>query len=154
MNKNVLENLALIEKQNFEDAWTVQMLRDTLKYDYNYMFVLTDDRIEILNKDNILKELLIDNVQGYIICNSVAGESELLRIAIEDNYKGQGYSKLLMNAYFEKIDNECERYFLEVRSKNKVARALYEKYAYTQMGIRKKYYTNPTDDAVIYSKTK
>jgi ribosomal-protein-alanine N-acetyltransferase len=45
-----------------------------------------------------------------------------------------------------------ETVFLEVRSKNAAARALYNAYGFKEIGVRKGYYQNPSDDAVIMVK--
>jgi len=42
--------------------------------------------------------------------------------------------------------------FLEVRASNTAARRLYENLGFKEAGCRKGYYTNPNEDAVLYSK--
>ena len=45
-----------------------------------------------------------------------------------------------------------KRILLDVRCKNKAARALYEREGFTEDGIRKSFYSNPEEDAVLMSK--
>ena len=150
MNERILEDISLIEQENFEDAWNVQMLKDTLSYDYNFIIVLLDETIIILNNESLPENVTYTELNGYLIGNLVAGESELLRIAIKDKFKSKGLSNLIMNTYLKYTGDKASSYFLEVRSNNYIARKLYEKYGYQSIATRKNYYSNPVDDAVIY----
>ena len=150
MNERILEDISLIEQENFEDAWNVQMLKDTLSYDYNFIIVLLDETITILNNESLPENATYTELNGYLIGNLVAGESELLRIAIKDKFKSKGLSNLIMNTYLKYTGDKASSYFLEVRSNNYIARKLYEKYGYESIATRKNYYSNPVDDAVIY----
>ena len=150
MNERILEDISLIEQENFEDAWNVQMLKDTLSYDYNFIIVLLDETITILNNESLPENVTYTELNGYLIGKLVAGESELLRIAIKDKFKSKGLSNLIMNTYLKYTGDKASSYFLEVRSNNYIARKLYEKYGYQSIATRKNYYSNPVDDAVIY----
>ena len=150
MNERILEDISLIEQENFEDAWNVQMLKDTLSYDYNFIIVLLDETITILNNESLPENVTYTELNGYLIGNLVAGESELLRRAIKDKFKSKGLSNLIMNTYLKYTGDKASSYFLEVRSNNYIARKLYEKYGYQSIATRKNYYSNPVDDAVIY----
>lgn len=150
MNERILEDISLIEQENFEDAWNVQMLKDTLSYDYNFIIVLLDETITILNNESLPENVTYTELNGYLIGNLVSGESELLRIAIKDKFKSKGLSNLIMNTYLKYTGDKASSYFLEVRSNNYIARKLYEKYGYQSIATRKNYYSNPVDDAVIY----
>jgi ribosomal-protein-alanine N-acetyltransferase len=45
-----------------------------------------------------------------------------------------------------------KRFYLDVRVSNTVARKLYEKYGFVFQGMRKNYYSNPEEDAIVMSK--
>lgn len=156
MNKaDVISRIAQMESETFSDAWSVSMLEETMCYDYNSIYVLYVKE----NENNAaLQEAKVrccpihsyqnGAVCGYVIANLVAGESELLRIAVDKSCRGRGYGRRLMQYYHEQI--RCERYLLEVRAGNLAARTLYEAFGYKELGIRKNYYSNPTEDGIIY----
>jgi len=50
-------------------------------------------------------------------------------------------------------ETHSDSVFLEVRESNTVARRLYEKAGFQETGRRKSYYTNPTEDAILYRRT-
>lgn len=98
----------------------------------------------------------LDNgeVIGYIIGRKIPPEAEIYRIAVrvDRRQRGVGY-RLLSYALKTERGNGVETVFLEVRSRNTAARALYTAYGFTEAGIRKGYYKNPTDDAIIMLKS-
>jgi ribosomal-protein-alanine N-acetyltransferase len=85
--------------------------------------------------------------------NTVAGEAELLRIAVDPGHRGLGLGRALLGA----CESELGRMgisilLLEVRVSNREARALYEASGWKQDGLRKAYYNNG-EDAALYRKT-
>ena len=92
-------------------------------------------------------------VVGYIVGRKIPPEGEIYRIAVREDkrQRGIGY-RLLSYALKTEYGDGVETVFLEVRSKNLPARALYSAYGFKEMGIRKNYYQNPGDDAIIMVK--
>ena len=92
-------------------------------------------------------------VIAYIIGRKIPPEGEIYRIAVREDkrQRGIGY-RLLSYALKTELGSGVETVFLEVRSKNTAARALYTAYGFKEIGIRKNYYQNPSDDAVIMVK--
>ena len=89
-----------------------------------------------------------ENVYGYSNFRVIAGEGELMRIAVHGACRGRGYGRLLM----ERLLREVEDITLEVRASNAPAIALYEAYGFQKEAVRKNYYSGPTEDALIYWK--
>lgn len=90
---------------------------------------------------------------GFAIVTVVAGDAELLNIAVAPASRGMGYAKQLMAAVEEKASaQQAERIFLEVRASNTAAIGLYEQHGYCQTGIRPRYYPAPDgrEDAWLY----
>lgn len=88
---------------------------------------------------------------GFISCHHVCGEAEITNVAILQKEQGKGYAKKLWESLLEEFKvHNVVTCFLEVRLSNEKARGFYEKIGFVQVGERKKYYHNPTEDAVIY----
>ena len=89
-------------------------------------------------------------VVGYIIGRKIPPEGEIYRIAVREDKRRRGIGYRLLS-YAIKTERGCgvENLFLEVRSKNAPARELYKSYGFREIGMRKGYYQNPDDDAVI-----
>lgn len=92
-------------------------------------------------------------VIGYVIGQKIAPEGEIYRIAVrpDKRQRGIGY-RLLSYALKTELGHGVETVFLEVRKENAPARALYRAYGFSEVGVRKNYYQNPTDDAVVMIK--
>ena len=92
-------------------------------------------------------------VIAYLIGRLIAPEGEIYRIATSERYRRRGIAYRLLD-YAVKCERgrglEC--IFLEVRSENVAARNLYRAYGFTDMGVRRGYYSNPKDDAIIMVK--
>jgi ribosomal-protein-alanine N-acetyltransferase len=83
----------------------------------------------------------------------IGEEAELLRIAVAQAERIRGVASALL-AQFEKecAERRVASIFLEVAGANMAARRLYEKFLYSQVGRRKKYYSQPVDDALAMKK--
>lgn len=90
---------------------------------------------------------------GFIVWQSVCGESELHLAATDPPYRRRGVAGRLLAQWFQTASSErAERLFLEVRAGNAAARSLYRKFGFTECGRRKNYYSLPgggREDAVL-----
>ena len=87
---------------------------------------------------------------GYFILQEIVDEMHLLKIAVDENFHGRGYGRLLMDKAVEVArDAEMESVLLEVRSSNEPAGGLYKKTGFTSIGVRKGYYVDPKEDALV-----
>lgn len=78
---------------------------------------------------------------GYFYARCVAGEGELLNIAIEPTYQGQGWGSILLEAMIKRLNEAgAESIWLEVRESNIAAQVLYQKYGFKPVSRRKHYY--------------
>lgn len=90
-----------------------------------------------------------EKVIGFCILQPVLDEANLLLMAIDPTYQGQGCGLALLDGSLERLGEGCVMVFLEVRASNTPAISLYQKVGFHQMGIRKNYY--PADRAIIAS---
>ena len=147
----MINQIAKLEEIIFSDPWSYKTIEETLLLDYNRLYVIymaegnyIATRVESGFVENDIE------ISGYILANSIFGDSELLRIAVKENERGKGLALKLFEAYMSDTLNECDNYFLEVRQSNEVAQALYEKIGYSQIDVRKNYYSNPSENGIIY----
>jgi ribosomal-protein-alanine N-acetyltransferase len=89
-------------------------------------------------------------VIAYVIGKIIPPEGEIYRVAVKESkrQRGIGY-RLLSYALKTERGRGLETTFLEVRSKNVAARKLYSAHGFKEIGIRKNYYKDPTDDAIV-----
>ncbi len=90
---------------------------------------------------------------AYILGTKIIPEGEIYRIAVRPDKRQRGVGfRLLSFALKTEGGAGVETVFLEVRESNIPARALYRAYGFREMGIRKNYYQNPTENAVLMIK--
>lgn len=92
-------------------------------------------------------------VVGYICVKHIADECHLLNLAVHPDYRRRGIATILLNDAILKLRlYGCRFFYLEVRTSNHVARKMYERLGFNMAGIRKSYYANPVEDAVVMVK--
>ena len=87
---------------------------------------------------------------GFVGLWFMSGEAHITGIAVEEASRGKGIGELLLIGSIElAMVRNATVMSLEARVSNFVAQALYEKYGFQNVGIRKGYYTDNREDAVI-----
>ncbi len=106
---------------------------------------------EIESEDACVVCASVDGVLcGFCIAHLVGDEAEIYQIAVEENYRRRGIAGLLLSyAMTQMEDMGAGSLYLEVRVSNVPAIALYESFGFERVGLRKKYYTAPLEDAMI-----
>ncbi len=125
-----------IERLSFSDPWCREAFCTNLREDCIFSLVCDGEK-----------------AVGYEILAVIPPEGELYNIAVHPDCKGLGYAQRL---YFETESRAYQKgvrtVYLEVREGNLRARKFYEKLGFTNIGIRKNYYHQPTENAVLMSK--
>lgn len=104
-------------------------------------------------KNDVARYLVADidgKIVGYVGIWFVAGEGHITNVAVHSDYRGQKIGDILIK-HLVKIckDNNIFAITLEVRVSNIVAQNLYKKYGFKLAGIRKEYYSDNKEDAMI-----
>ena len=141
------EHLQLIsefELSEFHDeAYSFDTLTEMMKD--NYLLKNNDNIFEISNEEDLI---------GYIIFHVSEDFTDIYKIFIRDNDKRKGYATELLNKVIEIAKRyNSKKIMIEVRSKNTNAINFYKKNGFEQISVRKDYYKNPTDDALILERS-
>ena len=130
--------IAEAEELIFSDPWSRRAIIDVMCSEGAMCYTATEN----------------GEVIAYLIGKVIAPEGEIYRIATLPHKRGRGIAyRLLDYAVKTERGRGLESLFLEVRSYNAPARALYNAYGFIEVGIRKNYYKDPTDDAIIMLKS-
>jgi len=90
-------------------------------------------------------------IVGFLVAHQVAAEWELENVAVSMDHRRHGIAeKLLRELIATATKMAGTSIFLEVRESNTAARRLYEKIGFRRMGVRKSYYQNALEDAILY----
>ena len=129
-----LEGVARLEAVCFSESWSENLLRSGLD----------------CSLDTYLVYALEGQVVGYCVFRSLGDEGELQRIAVEPESHGQGIAMKLMEAMATIARMKGVRQMsLEVRESNEAALHLYKSCGLRVEAVRKDYYRNPKENALI-----
>ena len=93
-------------------------------------------------------------IAGYCGMWTVLGEGNITNIAVSPAYRRSGVAEALLKELERRARlKDVTVFFLEVRQSNEAAKRLYEKLGYSPIGVRKRFYEKPVEDAIVMSKS-
>jgi len=137
MDRSHLEQIAQLEKTCFSTPWSCAMLEEEL-YNPHASFIVADD-----GEGGVL---------GYAGLHAVLDEGYIDNVAVEPAARRHGVASALLDVFCRFGEANLAFLTLEVRASNQAAIALYEKHGFRQAGLRKGYYQDPREDAVIMTR--
>jgi len=130
-----------IEQNSFAAPWSRKMLLAELEgHDFSHAYVAK------VQEDPSKKP----TTAGYIFFWSVAGEIHIINVAVHPRFRKRGIGRRLVEValdYGRKV--HARQAFLEVRVSNLTAQHLYTKLGFKVVGIRRGYYTDNREDALV-----
>jgi [ribosomal protein S18]-alanine N-acetyltransferase len=92
----------------------------------------------------------VESISGFLGMWLMVDEAHIINIAVREAYRGKGIGELLLISGIDMATNlKASMVTLEVRVSNTIAQNLYAKYGFNNVGVRKKYYTDNNEDALI-----
>jgi ribosomal-protein-alanine N-acetyltransferase len=137
MKAEHVPQVAALEKLCFADPWSEMSIASELRSIWSYWVVAVDH----------------GQVVGYIGSQSSYDETDIMNVAVHPDWRRRGIAESLIECLIQELKNRgSHALMLEVRASNAPATALYEKLGFRQVGLRKNYYRNPKEDALILRK--
>jgi len=125
-----------IERLSFLSPWSINAFRAELEKEFSHLWVLISDKVPA----------------GYICFWVLAGEIQLMNIAIHPEKRGNHFAEFLLEGMITRgIKEGARSLWLEVRPSNLAARGLYKRMGLHETGIRPGYYPETHEDAIIMS---
>jgi ribosomal-protein-alanine N-acetyltransferase len=132
-----LPNVMAIERRTFGTPWSLAM------------FVL-----EVSKPSGIHLAAMVDErIRGYVICSRYDTVWHVMNVAVDPDARRMGVATSLLEGLLERIDEPEPRLTLEVRQSNAPAIALYERLGFRAAGLRRRYYQDNGEDALIMWRT-
>ncbi len=129
----------------------ISALGDSLFHGETSLFI--GDIINKKSQHKVFAAFRDEKIAGFLILSTVLDEAEILEVAVPENLRRCGIGSELMSEIFGWCSkNGISKIFLEVRESNFPARAYYKKYGFVENGLRKNYYRDPVENAVLMSK--
>ena len=137
MKEDHVAQVAALERQCFADPWSEGSIASELDNPLSLWLVAEQDGA----------------VCGYVGSQTVLDETDMMNIAVRPDCRRQGIAAALIEELVARLKERGSHILrLEVRESNTPAIALYNSMGFTQLGIRKNYYRNPKENALILGK--
>lgn len=132
-DKMDISDLKDLDISLFDEFWNLNQLSDELNSTNSTFFVAKIDK----------------EIVGFGGIKTILDESEIMNIAIKNNFRRQGIGKLLLEKLINYAQSlNIEKIHLEVNENNFPAISLYKKFNFIEDGRRKNYYNN-SEDAIL-----
>ena len=129
-----LDRIMEIENVSFASPWTRQCYLDLSPLESISFFVVRDG----------------EELVGYMLYQVWGEEMELHTIAVDPARRRQGIAKKMISFMHEDAKKRgIDRIFLQVRPSNEAARSLYQSFGFSVIGVRKGYYRDNLEDALV-----
>jgi ribosomal-protein-alanine N-acetyltransferase len=130
-----VDGVMAVEKDSFSTPWSRSAFEEELAQNRLARYIVAEEDGQVV---------------GYAGMWLVINEAHVTNVAVSGSRRGEGIGRLLMETLMEIArENGMESMTLEVRVSNMVARHLYETLGFTEAGIRKNYYSETKEDALI-----
>ena len=165
MTEADIGQVAEIERESFPTAWPHTAYRRELANNMARYLVVIDRAHGPVDQPTRRARSLLDLfrrheeppatndcIVGYVGVWLMVDEAHVVAIAVREAYRRRGIGELLLTEALElALEHHQEVVTLEVRATNVGAQALYEKYRFLKVGVRKRYYSDNHEDAIIMS---
>ncbi len=130
-----------IERRAFPTPWSLAM------------FVL-----ELSKSSGVCLAAVLDTERerrlvGYLICSRYETVWHVMNVAVAPEHRREGVASALLGELYVRVGDEQARYTLEVRRSNDVAIRLYEREGFRAAGLRRRYYQDNGEDALVMWRT-
>jgi ribosomal-protein-alanine N-acetyltransferase len=132
-----LPRVIAIERRAFPTPWSLAM------------FVL-----ELSKSSGVCLAAIHDSrLVGYLICSRYDTVWHVMNVAVDVDHQHKGVASALLADLYERVGDSRARFTLEVRRSNQVAIHLYEREGFRAAGLRRRYYQDNGEDALIMWRT-
>ena len=133
LTKADVEDVVAISKDAFKDGWNAQMLLDGIESGNLFGTIC-----KIGNK-----------TIAFITYSTNEEFAELNDIFVVQEYRKNGIASVLLQGLFDNLKGKTKKIFLEVREGNAPAISLYNKFGFTKVNVRRKYYADGENALVL-----
>ena len=137
MSYEDIPQVACLEREAFSQPWSESGIR-TYYDSGSTLFIVAKHQEKVI---------------GYGAVMRVLDEGNLISLIVDSSFRRMGIAGEILDILYDlSLQNGVMNIFLEVRSSNKAAIALYERDGFERIGIRRGFYEKPKEDALLYKK--
>ncbi len=129
-----LDRVVLIERDSMPSPWSKELFEEELRRGAAHYFVVEENQ----------------QVAGYMGYWEAPEEAHIINLAISPSFRGKGLGQTMVELCLDFASKRGAKLAtLEVRDSNEAAKLLYEKCLFRFVAVRKKYYQDNQEDAIV-----
>lgn len=133
----LFEVLSELDKRSVgADGWSAESFRSEAEKENGYVLYIMED----------------SRVIALLAAYYAVGEGDITSVAVAEDYRRRGLAQRLISELEAILPEDAEEIFLEVRESNAPAIGLYEKCGFERLAVRKNFYDNPRENAIVMRK--
>jgi ribosomal-protein-alanine N-acetyltransferase len=136
-----LPQVMAIERRVFPTPWSLAM------------FVLERSKQSGICLAAVLDSTRGGRLAGYLICSRYEDAWHVMNVAVDTEYQRLGVASALLAELYSQVGDDRARFTLEVRRSNHPAIHLYEREGFRAAGVRRRYYQDNGEDALVMWRT-
>jgi ribosomal-protein-alanine N-acetyltransferase len=141
-----LPAMLAIEHASFSDPWSEEAFSTALALERMRVLVAEQGGKEGAVAGGAPARRLV----GYVVALAAGVEADIADLAVATDVRRRGIGRMLLERIIVELGDEGVRsVYLEVRESNRAARAMYEAAGFAAVGVRRRYYRQPVEDALI-----
>ena len=130
LSEKYIKDVAAIEKAGFSKPWNEISIAAGLKNEFSRFYVAVESGKAV----------------GFVGLYALTGEADIVRVGVLPQYRNRGIARAVLQKSLEDVQGDV---FLDVRESNAAAIALYRSLGFYDTGVRKNYYSDPEENAVL-----
>ena len=135
MNEENYKSVAAIEAECFSQPWSEKTFFEELSNPNAHTYLA----------------LAGGEPAGFLSVWEVCGEVSVNNIAVLEKFRRRGIARALLQKMLDELSS-ADSVTREVRKSNAAAAALYHSFGFEKVGVRKNFYSQPTEDALLMTK--
>lgn len=130
LSEKYIKDVAQIEKACFSKPWDEISIAAELKNEFSEFYIAVENGTAV----------------GFVGLYVLTGEADIVRVGVLPQYRNRGIARAVLTKSLENVDGDV---FLDVRESNVPAISLYRSLGFYDTGVRKDYYSDPEENAVL-----
>jgi [ribosomal protein S18]-alanine N-acetyltransferase len=144
-----LPQVIAIERRVFPTPWSLAMFVLELSKQSGICLAATVPEDAPATAGSAAEQRLV----GYLICSRYDTVWHVMNVAVDSDHQRRGLASAMLAALYERVGDSRARFTLEVRRSNEVAIHLYEREGFRAAGMRRRYYQDNGEDALVMWRT-
>ncbi len=130
LSEKYIKDVAQIEKACFSKPWDEISIAAELKNEFSEFYIAVENGTAV----------------GFVGLYALTGEADIVRVGVLPQYRNRGIARAVLTKSLENVDGDV---FLDVRESNVPAISLYRSLGFYDTSVRKDYYSDPEENAVL-----